>query len=332
MNVNCSRGELLPWVWALQPPDLNPQNCPSSSLTLGVVAIVGVLSTVLCLITGHQAIIRPLTWCPRVVLRRAGLSHFADKLFKEPQVGEEDTSYKRSWIWTFGLEFVSNAVVAQVMITASSSSPNPPSVGDFMLFLFMRPRMTWLIFCITVPPSLLYNDKYTRVRTCEPGSWLWNLSKAAYQHIIAEAAIQVVGADYAGLTAHFATTRGYYLANALDGCPLRADAKTMYAGALIYLVFLLPTIFIAIGILFHESYAGAYRRNSDPLLNNFYLSLVGWVGSWLFFSGYVRLAGDLYCPVSLVTQAAIWISFSVFGKTPFYRFLAVLESDEFVMS
>lgn len=114
------------------------------------------------------------------------------------------------------------------------------------------------------------------------------------QHLVAEAAIQLVGGTYyAGRTAHFAASRGYYYANALWGCPWKSDAKMMYAGALLYLVFLLPIIFLANGILFQAGFEGAYRQGSDPLVNNYLLSLIGWIGSWLFFAGYVRLAGDL---------------------------------------
>ncbi|KAK3360668.1 hypothetical protein B0T25DRAFT_536118 [Lasiosphaeria hispida] len=316
MSNSCSREELLPWSWVLPPENPDTQRCFASPLILGTVVVADVLSILFCVVVGSRALVQMFTPWLRLPLQLIGLSHFADKLFTDPDWGGLDTSFRRSWIWTVAMQFTANAVVAKTTIAASGNGPQTPSVGDFMMFLFMRPRMTWVVLCLFVPPGLLYNREYRQkmIPVWSDGLWPGNWAKGVYQHVIAEAAIQLVGgAYYAGKTAHFATTRGYYYANALEGCPFRTEAKMMYAGALVYLIFLPPIIFLAVGLLFPPSFEGNYRQKSDPLSNNYLFSLVGWIGSWLFFAGYVRLAGDLYCPTgpTLASQGGIWVSFSI---------------------
>lgn len=44
--------------------------------------------------------------------------------------------------------------------------------------------------------------------------------------------------------------------------------------------------------------------------------LLCWIAQWLWWAGYVGVAGDGYCPPKLPALASIWTSFSSFGKSP----------------
>lgn len=40
-----------------------------------------------------------------------------------------------------------------------------------------------------------------------------------------------------------------------------------------------------------------------------------WIAQWLWWAGYVGVAGDDYCPPSWESLAGVWIAFSSMGKT-----------------
>ena len=98
---------------------------------------------------------------------------------------------------------------------------------------------------------------------------------------------------YYGRTAHFATTKGYYIIGHLKG-PHAHDAHIMYAGALLALIGgSYSIIFVPMQLLVH----GASTRSAPPNAWLIYFSITlmtyAWIGAWLFWVGYVRLAGDL---------------------------------------
>ena len=98
-----------------------------------------------------------------------------------------------------------------------------------------------------------------------------------------------------GRTAHFAASRGYYkLGKTYNSLP--HFAHLMYAGALYHLVagsfFLLCSIALTISTFMD--------RGSDIRVNIFFIHLVllwslifVWMGSWIFWGGFVNLAGNL---------------------------------------
>jgi hypothetical protein len=129
--------------------------------------------------------------------------------------------------------------------------------------------------------------------------------------MVAELPLILISMYYYGWTAHFARTKGYYIVGHLKG-PHTHDARLMYAGALLSLIGgAYSIIFVPIQILGkvdithitpfwsvfssrrYESTTRGGPPNALVLYVSMMLMIYGWVGAWLFWVGYVRLAGDL---------------------------------------
>lgn len=103
--------------------------------------------------------------------------------------------------------------------------------------------------------------------------------------LLAEIFLLIIASYYNGKTVHFATTRGYYLIGHLKG-PHAHDARVMYIGALLFLVFLYFAIFYLVFIL---------ATSDTEVTRQFCITIIitTWLFSWLFWGGYVHLARDL---------------------------------------
>lgn len=95
-----------------------------------------------------------------------------------------------------------------------------------------------------------------------------------------------------GKTSNLAQLHGYYLGKFPSSFGQNSDAKFMYAGALLYLVMLrLSLIGIGAGIFV----AAAGRVENNKLLGSVIIGAecYTWIESWLFWVGYLKLAGPL---------------------------------------
>jgi hypothetical protein len=160
--------------------------------------------------------------------------------------------------------------------------------------------------------------------------------------ILAELPLQLMSMYYYGLTAHFAAKKHYYIIGNLEG-PHAHNAHLMYAGALLALVGGGCSI---AGVLLQIARDPELNDSSPPDPGFVFLSLglmtFGWVGAWLFWAGYVRLAGDLYvyilccqvhsddcsryCPPKLVPSGVIWAIFSTIGESKLESIAFTLEN------
>ena len=114
------------------------------------------------------------------------------------------------------------------------------------------------------------------------------------------ARVRVIGAMttpyYYGRTVHFAASHRYYLAGHLHG-PHATNARIMYAGALLYLLFLYFSIGLLIILLLPDgsekkTYSGKHERRGFIQVCAV-ICATSWMASWLFWGGYLHLAGDL---------------------------------------
>jgi hypothetical protein len=138
-------------------------------------------------------------------------------------------------------------------------------------------------------------ERLAGVQAVESLEGYW--TSAARQTLIVEAIMQVVGSYYLGRTAHFATTHGYYLPNR----HYDSNARLMYGGALFTLV---VTYMSMIGIYGELAQLVTRDPTGSKEFTNYAFSFgyVAYTGSWLFWSGYVKLARDGYvCPTQLNT-------------------------------
>ena len=119
---------------------------------------------------------------------------------------------------------------------------------------------------------------------------LW--TSAGRQAAIAEAILQIIGVYYMGRTVHFGAIHGYFMVHHTefqDG----ANLLVMIIGALFFVVYLPfgAGALIVHGFGFYYRFPAKKPRRKDAALVS--VGGVGWIGSWLFITGYVRLAGDL---------------------------------------
>jgi hypothetical protein len=253
--------ELIPWHWSVKPHSTTTFHCPVPRSTLTTFAVVNIVTSVFAVIFGNRKVASALT---------AGL--FGKK---------GSTSWQFLWFIPLGLQLGANAIVALV-IQRTSGFGSTFTVGDLVLFYTTRPRVSWLILGFLSVGSIADDD--------DDDSSQWGT--AFKQAVIAEIILQFIALYYAGQTVHFATTHGYYKLHANYSFQHGGAARMMYGGALLYLITIINNIYLLIGLVMFFARIGGRLRAS--LVGFAILSCAtSWVGSWLFWAGYVRLAGDL---------------------------------------
>ncbi|KAF1998218.1 hypothetical protein P154DRAFT_604074 [Amniculicola lignicola CBS 123094] len=326
--------ELLPWGWTITPKDDSLIICPSASRILGTFALVNVVVTALSVVFGNRYTLYRLT----------GRRFFKDKNSKLHRI---------MWILTVALQLGANALIGWIFQKTPGYNANF-KIWELMLFFTVRPRLSWISLMLLSQyevhnPDVVYSPMVTYARDAsteglelEPRSKDRNATSpdpslmqrhekdrpwasAAKSQAFAEIFLQIIALYIMGKTAHFATTRQYYLVGTAANKSLPTAAKIMYAGALYYLSLGVPLLLaeILFVILY---YAGEFdddimsRKTSERSIKStaysafiFYNLVYTWLGSWLFWAGFVRLAGDLYCPPKLYVQGSIWGAFSLIG-------------------
>lgn len=254
--------DFIPWTWTITPRHTASHQCLSPSSILATYAVVDVVISVLTIALGHRVFVNTIT-CG--CFGRQG-----------------STSWGILWIFQLALQLGANAWIAVLATRADVFiTENQPSIGDLVLLYTTRPRMTWMVLAILCS----YGDEDS------DDAW-W--SSAAAQTLITEFVLLIVGAYYMGKTANFAQLHGYYLGKFPSSFGQSSDAKLMYAGALVYLVMLwVSLIIIGTGIVWAS--AGPVDGLSSAIAGGFIIGGASWtwIGSWLFWAGYLKLAGSL---------------------------------------
>ncbi|KAF7512544.1 hypothetical protein GJ744_000805 [Endocarpon pusillum] len=212
------------------------------------------------------------------------------------------------WIFPLGLQLTANAIIAAIIKNTSGFHADF-AVWELVLFFAARPRLSWIVLgAFSVISS--GSSSHTKGRYFP---W-WSSFMSQF---IAEFILQLIALYIMGRTAHFATGRGYYLVHTDLYRSLPPGAHMMYSGALYYLIIGSFSWLLAIGLII----VAAGRFNiKNPKVGTAYvmfaitLSLTSvWLASWIFWVGFVRLAGPLYCPPKLIHQGVIWGTFSLLG-------------------
>jgi hypothetical protein len=149
-----------------------------------------------------------------------------------------------------------------------------------MLFYCTRPRLSWI--ALVIAETVQEDQNY--------GQW-W--TSAAMQTLVTEAAMLLLGSYYMGLTVHHASTHGYLLLHHLDGVPYRSDFLLMTIGALLYLILAWASLVGLITLIQMVFKGDAAFDDTRVVYGALAVALFPWLASWLFFVGYVRLAGPL---------------------------------------
>jgi hypothetical protein len=229
----------------------------------------------------------------------------------------------RSWIYMWmvpvGLQLAANALIAFIIRKAPGYHADF-HIYELMLFLLARPRLSWIILgffagggkkLVAVPDkkpkSLKSKGSYeplviseTEVEEdgmmpIEDRPWL----NAFLSQCIAEVFLQLGSLYMMGRTAHFAATNGFYLVHKTELYrSLPPGAHMMYAGALYYLIAGSMALIIAIiaVILLLATSKELHDKEGNVAIGYalvFFLLISTWMGSWLFWAGFVELAGNM---------------------------------------
>jgi hypothetical protein len=129
-------------------------------------------------------------------------------------------------------------------------------------------------------------------------------SSSFLSQLIAEIILQLINLSTTGRLAFFATKHGYYILSNSQYHRLPRGAHLMYAGALLYTITLPPFLFLNLFFWLlmrrrrQEMEPGEEKQISQTTIGVMQslvvvLAVSTWLSSWLIWSGYVLLMGDL---------------------------------------
>jgi hypothetical protein len=115
---------------------------------------------------------------------------------------------------------------------------------------------------------------------------------------IAEFVLQIMALYVMGRTAHYGAARNYYKIYLSTYWDIPSSARMMYSGALYYLVagslFLIFAFFFIMYQMLSSKVKTLGKGNTMAIMVSLWFLLIStWLGSWLFWAGFVKLAGDL---------------------------------------
>ena len=260
---HASHNSSLAWQWEIKynPDDvLNAtaaNKCPTKAGELGSFVVVNIVTVLASFIFGNRQVLKRLT-CR--------------------MLGDMDSSTKRWFLGgviSAGISMGANAINAK-LIQQTPGFGNI-SITQLVLLWCARPRLSWL-------GALLANI----------GEEKNNYTALGASCTIAEGILQAVACFYMGRTAHWGVMLGYLKRGHLDGIPGAHDAKLMYAGSLLWLI-TIAFIFLPWFFLVWPSSEEKDAEDSSIFGIIFCCCMIlPLIGQWLFWAGFVGLAGDRY--------------------------------------
>ena len=181
---------------------------------------------------------------------------------------DDETTWFYMFIFPLGLNLGPNALIAYLYQTTPGFG-DKFTIGELTLFYTTRPRLAWLLLVVFMNIEA-YRGKDT------------HYIKSTKAAVAAEIVLQCMSSYYMGRTAHFAAERGYYLVSA----HVPAKASVMYAGALLSLISLFFTLISLVHILYSDA------EFDNTLFAAALVSFTSWLGSWIFWGGFVGIAGS----------------------------------------
>jgi len=268
--------------------------CPSASDVLGLFALVNLLSAAFGLLAGHRRVSAFLT------RNRCG--------------GKDSSSWAYMWLLPLALHLAANATIGTLV--HFTPGYGHVSISQVMLLLTARPRLSWMIL---VWANDLLNLSFQRkdresaqMRDAADGAPAavdrvsgplrgWRIEAAflssARSSLIAELIISMI-ATYPMVSAlNFARENlgGLTIDYAMN--PQRA--YMMWAGAVLYMFFVIIWVIGAAAecIFEHSEYLSSATGVS---------LLTTYLGSWLFWAGYVDISSEEYVSMLCASGYQLW--------------------------
>ena len=255
---------LFAWQWTVaynstEVSDAHPTyKCPTTKEQLGSFAIVNGITLVASLILGHRSVIKYLT-CRMCGSRESSTSWWL-----------------LSGAGSAALSITGNAVNAG-LIKRTPGFENI-SVSNLILLWCARPRLAWTGALLAAVGA--ENSYYTSLgASCT----------------IAEGILQIMASFYIGKTAHWAVISGYLKEGRLDDIPGAHNAKMMYAGVLLWLITITFAFIVWLILICYTTCSRKTEGHTDIIIFGvcFTITMIlPLVGQWLFWAGFIGLAGD----------------------------------------
>ena len=302
----------------------------TNMVTSGTFAAVNGVVSALAVLFGHRLVVKKIT-----------CGHLGKK---------NSRSWTFMWILPVALQLAANAFIA-FLIKKTAGYKADFKISEIMLFLVARPRLSWIILGIFAfrsrttklasshrrgekspyGSSTRLHGSYADIPLDDvdsEGSLGSRGGKSSHRdfpwwsafmsQFIGEFILQIITLYIMGRTAHFATIHGYYKIYHKSYWQIPAAARMMYSGALYYLVagslFLIAALAFILDTIFGHRVKELGKASTGGVVATLVFLLIStWMGSWIFWAGFVKLAGDLYCPPKLIHQGIIWSFFSAVG-------------------
>ncbi|KAI9766854.1 MAG: hypothetical protein M1839_004759 [Geoglossum umbratile] len=258
----------IPWGWSVTPVDDGTHHtCPPPSAILGTFAVVNAAVGIISIIFGHRRVTKTLT-C---------------KLFGHMN----STSWMWMWIPIVGLQLGANTLVAKIIHLTPGYEQNFKT-WELTLFFTARPRISWIL---GLPLSHILRHRSPRKYYHDGKDYAWRCF--ALSQFIAEIVLQLITAYTMGTTVAFAARHGYYILGNLTQEGQRAHM--MYSAALYWLCG--QSVLLVVGIaatVCSLRYTGDYSKRMHVIMTYVGVAMLplSWMATWLFWAGYVRLAGN----------------------------------------
>lgn len=281
-------GDVLPTNWQLRPYDNNGRDtsieCPEAWRVLITFAISSLVVTLFSVVLGHRGVVRLLTLgiMGRIQDRRPSI--FAK------------IKFAILFFLPVGLQVGGNAIAVAMIFSTPGYESSAWNAATFFFLFAARPRHSWiaLAFLARIKQTPWFPDEYP-----------WRI--AAATNAFSEFVMQILGLFTLGGIAHFGDQRGFGKVWSGEHNALPPSAKLLYAGAFLYVVMGVFGM-IPLAVTWYSIFVDFLRNDAliadtvknmghrENLSDRRYIGLLSlgclfctWLGSWLFWVGYVQL-------------------------------------------
>ena len=318
----------LPIPWTITSLDPSTHTCPSPSSLLGTFAIVNGIVSLLAVLFGHRRVVEELTcgyfgkrqsqswkilWIIPVGLQLAANACIALLIqktdgyaanFKITELMLWLTARPRlSWI-VLGAFAFQKQVAAQYpherRSSKTSTSTSKLNINTSYEELRASPYASPNPSHYDSQRSLANPYIHVPADETDTGDFFHDYPwwSAFMTQFIAEFVLQIMALYVMGRTAHYGAARNYYKIYISTYWDIPSAARMMYSGALYYLVagslFLIFAFFFIVYQMFSSKVKTLGKGNTVAIVIALWFLLIStWLGSWLFWAGFVKLAGDL---------------------------------------
>jgi hypothetical protein len=259
----------LPTKWTIKPTDPTVTKCPPFSAILGTFAAVNVIVAAIGILVGH-----------RIVIKRLSCGLFGKR--------DSYSTWIYMWVVSAGLQVGSNAIVSTLMLSVPGYT-NTFTVTELTLVFLARPRLGWLgLLVLGMTGREIRNPDYSR-------DFELPWANSAMTQVLCETVLQCIAFyPMSKVLSNGAYKKLHKYPSAYVKLIAPPGAINMEFGAAFFLAFsAIQTLAVIVTFCIDwKKRDGGGRvlvvsRNWPAAV----ILILTNAGSWIFWAGYVRLAG-----------------------------------------